>query len=335
MRIVRDRRVQVGAAAFVLALVPMLLNVFLLPLLAQGRDVVPLRTGGSLTGRLHDIVFGLPEIPAPGIVGRLGQWPGIFAALAHGDLLFRLFSGEVRLASPNLIAPLAAAAFLFLAWRATRAPRGERWRFAAAPALLGVILLCQLLISPGNNDAYFLLPLLALPLTLGAAAGALGTSPGRRALVLGAVTALALWNEARVTVNYFGAQLASGGKTALVLVGEQPFSSDRFVRTDSLYRELSSAGTFDVLAEYWIVEPLRFHDLEQRRIRSSWDQTAFEPGATLKFPAHMHVVVYHGEGGLMPPGVLQTLPLAPGPEDDHFLRYRSPPRSRSRSRADP
>jgi len=32
--------------------------------------------------------------------------------------------------------------------------------------------------------------------------------------------------------------------------------------------------------------------------------------------------VYHGEGGLMPPGVLQTLPLAPGPEDDHFLRYR-------------
>jgi hypothetical protein len=180
----------------------------------------------------------------------------------------------------------------------------------------------QLLISPGNNDSYFLLPLLALPILLGAAAGALATTRARTALVLAGALALALWNEARIAVNYFGAQLASGGKTALVRVGEQPFSSDRFVRTDRLYQELARGGSFDVLAEYWIVEPLRFHDLDHGLIRSSWDQVALEPGATLEFPAHMHLIVYHGEGGLMPPALLQTLPLEPGPQDEHFLRYR-------------
>jgi hypothetical protein len=76
-----------------------------------------------------------------------------------------------------------------------------------------------------------------------------------------------LFNVARTTINFYSALLTSGGKTSTFFIGSQAEISNAFVRTDTLYQHLVQSRVENVYAEFFIILPLQFYDLDHHRFR--------------------------------------------------------------------
>jgi 4-amino-4-deoxy-L-arabinose transferase-like glycosyltransferase len=269
-----------------------------------------------------------------GLLNRLTDWPALFFQIAHGDILFRRFAGELALGSPNVVAVLAAVGLAAM-WTMRTPDRdaGVETRAMQVTVFSGALFMSTLFICPGNSDRYFLLPLYVVPLLVAMAFVRLwnGSLRGLPGWPLWAFAVFIGSQLARTGVDYFAAQERSHGRVSILMLGRQAETSNHYLRTDGLYRQLVSLGATNVSAEFFIAEPLQFYDLEQRHLSvvSLDDQTvAPTEGQTVsptdQAPAGSYAVFYSG-------GLRRNLPGRHGDaelvsEDDRFVVKRYAPR---------
>jgi 4-amino-4-deoxy-L-arabinose transferase-like glycosyltransferase len=194
-----------------------------------------------------------------GLMHRAVDWPLLLPKLAHGDLLFRRFAGELAVPLPNVMAILSGAGIVVLWVRRTEWPN-------ATPTLVlaGALFIATLLIVPGNGERYFLLILYFVPIFLAAAIVWLRAAVASRRAGVAIQAAFVVFltvQLARIGVNYFGAQERTHGLPVPLWLERQPETSAHFMRSDGLYRRLVSLGATDVVGEFFIAQPLRFYDL--------------------------------------------------------------------------
>jgi hypothetical protein len=130
-----------------------------------------------------------------------------------------------------------------------------------------VFTLLTVAVAPGNSDRYFLLVLYFGVFFLAALFRLLLLSAIFKAVGTVALISLLLFNVSRTTVNFYSAHLTSGGKTSTFSIGSQGEISNGFVRIDSLYRHLAREDVKDIYAEFFIILPLQFYDLDRHRFR--------------------------------------------------------------------
>ena len=195
--------------------------------------------------------------------------PALLSGIWDGDLVFLRFTGDNWLP----VLPLATAALLGLAaWRGVLAARG-RAPLGRADRLLLVFLaaylLMLLLASPALSLRYFSLLALLAPVALVWLAGPLmDRGPRSRLVVQLVLCAVVLLNGLYLAGNYFFAFARSGGAPAVFALGQRlTETSNHFLRTDLLHRQLVQRGVRRVLATHFIVGPLRVHDREHGRLR--------------------------------------------------------------------
>lgn len=259
--------------------------------------------GSSERGGLPD---GAIAAYLTGLRHRAIDWPQLLAHLAHGDLLFRRFTGTLDVAAPNFIAILAAAGLVVL-WA-----RRARWP-SAAPTLVfaAVLFVATLIIVPGNSERYFLLVLYLVPIFVAAAIVWLRTAFASRrtaAVVQFAFLVFLSVQLGRTGVNYFAAAERTHGLPVALSLERQPETSAHFMRSDDLYRRLVSLGATDVAGEFFIAQPLRFYDLEHRRFSSV---AVVDDGQGAAVPAGSYAVFY--SGSIRHP--------APHPGEEHDLVF--------------
>lgn len=189
---------------------------------------------------------------------RLVEWPALFMSVAHGDILFRRFTGQLTMGTPDILVLLVAGG-LFAAW--TDTPRGALRQLV----VFGVALLtATLVISPNNADRYFLLPLYTLPPLVAATFVRLWKTPRWETAKTVTFGVFVCFQLTRTGINYFVTQAGSGGHISAFALGSQIETSNHFIRTDHLYRQLVSLNARHVDGEFFIAEPLRFYDLSER-----------------------------------------------------------------------
>jgi hypothetical protein len=224
----------------------------------------------ALLAESHEIQMTLGALAAatlPGLPMRFMEWPGIFAALFHGDLLYQRFTGEIIWPTPQFAPAFLALTPLTIVGPLSRRTGPNLGLLKRLSAGFALFTLLTLVIAPGNSDRYFLLVLyfgvfffavLFRLLFLFGASKAVGTV----VLVI-----LLLFNVSRTAMNFYAAHLTSGGKTSTFLIGSQGETSNGFVSIDSLYRHLAREDVKDIYAEFFIILPLQFYDLERHRFR--------------------------------------------------------------------
>jgi 4-amino-4-deoxy-L-arabinose transferase-like glycosyltransferase len=203
----------------------------------------------------------------PGLSTRLLEWPGVFPALLHGDLLYQRYAGEVVWPTPPVITALLAVAMGGIVHQALRHTDHKSQRLKRILVGFCLFAFLTMLIAPGNSDRYFLLMLyfgaffLALTFRM-----FFSIVPSK---VVGPVTlaAFVLFNVTRTVINFHSAHIASGGKTSMFLIGSQVETSNALVRTDRLYQHLAREPVDEIYGEFFIVLPLQFYDLNYHRFR--------------------------------------------------------------------
>jgi 4-amino-4-deoxy-L-arabinose transferase-like glycosyltransferase len=247
-----------------------------------------LAAGGMMT--MND-GLGLPG----GVWRRMVEWPGLFLEIIHGDILFQRFSGEVIFEMPHFM-PLVLLIGIIISVK----------DFARSQVITFTIALFSstLVLCPGNSDRYFLLLLYLVPLGVAFIFHTLLRCSLPRSLTLAFLGGFVVLQVSRLGINYFGSQLSSHGRTSHFLLGSQVETSNHFIRTDKLYRELIAQGAKHVWAEFFIAMPLRFYDLEQRKLVSiiAIEEERRLPSASENLPPGTFVVVYAGGLSRVGPG---------------------------------
>lgn len=203
------------------------------------------------------------------LLGDLLWSPALLAGLWDGDLVFRRFTGDCWLP----VLPHATAALLGLvAWRAVLAVRGRAPLSRADWLLLQFLaayLLLLLLSSPALSLRYFSLLALLATVALVWLAGPIMERGRRSRLVVQLILcAVVLLNGVYLAGNYFYAFMRTGGAPSVFPLGRRlTETSNHFVRTDLLYRQLVEQRVEQVLATHFIVGPLRVHDRANGRLR--------------------------------------------------------------------
>jgi hypothetical protein len=249
----------------------------------------------------------LPEHAAPldllrhflhGLLNRLSDWPGLFLQIAHGDILYRRFAGELALSSPNLLAVLVGAGFISMWTMRTPGREGDGRARALQVTVFGSVLFAStLVICPGNSDRYFLLPLYLIPVYVAAVFERLWNAArlkGPSGWPLWIFAIFIGFQLTRTAFDYFASQERSHGRASILLLGRQAETSNHTIRTDGLYRQLVALGATSVSAEFFIAEPLRFYDLERRHfLMVSIDEQTVS-GPTPQSPPGSYAVFYSG-----------------------------------------
>lgn len=284
----------------------------------------------GLVPRALQALAGVPGVERGFLVAGLrSSWrdlpavPRVLAGVLDGDLVYQRFvGGRVVPVLPYLVAALVVLAFLRLRPGTPRVAPRERALLVA----LGVLLLATVAITPRLSLRYFLLP-------------ALGGIVLLARLQRGRVVALvAAANLTYLGVDYFFAFARSGGALSHFSLGSRLVeTSDHFVRTDRLWRELRARGVEAVLGDNFIVWPL---EVEARAEGAPVELYLGPPVAALPADArHLKkrtaVVFYAGptfiHGGLEDPPATDEL-LAGEVRfrrqagfDPHFLVYIAEP----------
>ena len=212
-----------------------------------------------------------PAVTAPagfvdGLLERAREWPMLIFRIAHGDVLFQRFSGEVLFATPNLVCPFVLAGGFFMlkklriAIDIRRSPESGLFVFSVA-LFLGTLVLC-----PANADRYFLLPLYLVPIFAAYLFRELLNIPVLKIPSFVLLCLFVLLQVTRIEINYFAAQACTRGRCSSFLLGSKPETSNHFIRIDQLYQGLVRAGARHVYAEFFIALPLRFYDVQEHRL---------------------------------------------------------------------
>ncbi|HXQ41813.1 MAG TPA: hypothetical protein VN821_11130 [Candidatus Udaeobacter sp.] len=201
------------------------------------------------------------------LIRDLAYLPTALAGMLDGDLMFRQFTGETLLPVVPYFS-LALLGFGCAGWwrgrKGTLTPidRSLLAAWLAMPIAIRVV-------APYMPLRLFELPALVAPYALVRfalpAAGRAGT--GRAWIghaALGAVLALQV---GYVATDYFWAFARSGGRLSYFQLGTNlAETSNDFVRTDALYRQLVDAGVGEVIGPWLLVSSLSGDDLPYHRL---------------------------------------------------------------------
>jgi 4-amino-4-deoxy-L-arabinose transferase-like glycosyltransferase len=236
------------------------------------------------------------------LLHRLIEWPSVFLQLAHGDLLYQRFAGQVIWKTPNLVVIIVILALIARFTNKRRDPlQLNQFEIAtiifAAALFLGTLFLC-----PSNSDRYFLLLLYLVPLFLAFALAEIFQISSLRPFAPSIFAILILLQLSRTGVNYFFSQATTGGRPSSFLLGSQEETSNHFMRTDSLYQELAAQNTKNIYAESLLAWPLQFYDLDNHHFNGvvTEDLTPTKPAQRIH-SAKTRAVLYAG-------GIRQTGP---------------------------
>lgn len=196
------------------------------------------------------------------ILRRLTEWPSLLLQLAHGDILYQRFAGQVIWKTPNLVLIILIAALVARFTNKRRDPL-QLNRFGMATLVFAVALfLGTLLLCPSNSDRYFLLVLYLVPLLLAFGLAEIFQISSLRPLAPFIFAMLIFVQLGRTGVNYFYSQATTGGRPSSFFLGSQEETSNHFLRTDLLYQELASQSAKTIHAESLLAWPLEFYDLD-------------------------------------------------------------------------
>ncbi len=237
----------------------------------------------EVAGTLSALVGMLPSLRGP--MGDLPALPGEMASIIDGGIMFQRFTGE-RLVP---VIPYFSVALLGLGaacWWRTRHQRLARIDRAMLVAWLAMPI-AVLLIAPYLALGYFEFPALVAPYALARFAlpsvredGAPSRFGQIGRVVLGAVLALQI---SYIAVDYFWALARSGGRPSWFKLGSRlTETSEHFIRTDRLYRQLVAAGVHEVIAPKFLgwdleAQDLPFHHLYWVHIRTDGLQDVQSP----------------------------------------------------------
>lgn len=247
---------------------------------ATAPAAAPDETAGNMLASLGDLGLDIVSIPVA------------FAGMVDGGLMFQRVTGE-RLVP---VIPYVSLVLLGLgglcAWR-------MRWtslRPIDRAMLVGWLAMpvMALLIAPQLSLRFLELPALAASYAL------VRFARSAPRLGRGVLAAVLVLQVGYVTTDYFWAYARSGGRLGHFPLGARlTENSNHFVRTDRLYRQLVAAGVREVIADQFIVLPLKAYDIPFRRL----DIRRFEPGkvtveaAAPRVPAGPTAVIAYGIRG--------------------------------------
>lgn len=181
--------------------------------------------------------------------------PSVLIGMLDGGVIFQRFTGE-RLVP---VIPYFSFALVGLGCANWWYASGLRLAPVDRAMLVGWIAMpvLILLITPGLSLRYFQFPALITSYAIVRFAQSCHSAIGRS--VLAAVLVLQV---GYVAVDYFWAFARSGGRLSNFSLGSRLMeTSNHFVRTDNLYRQLVAAGVTDVYAEPLLIWPLASYDI--------------------------------------------------------------------------
>lgn len=227
--------------------------------------------------------------------GRLWEWPGLLLEIAHGDLLFQRFTGQVVFKTINLFVPLFAIGVVLMIRRAW-ANRAQLRSIEQEILIFSYTLfLATAFLCPRNSDRYFLFPLYLLPIFVAFGLVELGKIRCLRIPALVTLFCFVIFNLARIGTNYFVPLVQGHCRSSDFSMGSQSETSNHFIPTDQLYREIQKDNFKQVYAEFFIALPLKFYDLDKKQlsINEIWSPNEL-PSLTSKAGSNdSYIVVYN------------------------------------------
>ncbi|MFO0980951.1 MAG: glycosyltransferase family 39 protein [Planctomycetota bacterium] len=252
---------------------------------------------------------------------RLLEWPGICGGIVHGDLLYQRYTGEVAWPTPPIGALLFAVSLLAALHAALRRTIAQHRQLLALLGSLPALFLMTIALAPESADRYQLLIVYYAPLFLALLLERLFTARAPPLVGTTALLLLVALNVARTTIDFYAAHLRTGGLTSAFRLGLTPLpidaktmsrdtlqqlfaqrlaeTSNHFVRTDRLYRELVLRQVEGLFTEFMIAMPLFFYDLDQHHFQSIVYPDLFigrDPSADLIDHRPQRIVVTYGGG---------------------------------------
>lgn len=251
---------------------------------------------------------------------RLREWPLLLAQMVHGDPAYRRFAGEVKVSLPE--PGWFALAGGVVAHLRKHGPRcgmpGIQVSLFASSLFFATLFLC-----PKNSDRYFLLIVYCFPVFVGLSFSKMLALAAWRRWVAAFLVVYLTAQLGRTGINYFGSQLRSHGRVSAFQFGSEPETSNSYIRTDELYNQLARLGATRIYAEFFIAMPLRFYDLEAKRLLGV--QIVDAPGAARAVAAAndaSYAVVY--SSGLRRVCAEDYAGFEQVAADEHFIVLRSP-----------
>ncbi len=190
----------------------------------------------------------------PGRMRELAGFLEVFWRVLDGEVVFKLYTGQLLWDSPGLLAWLVLAGGALLAWGWWRRRDGSSWVEVVLGLALATYLAVAPLGAPSANPRYFAYAMILAMLLLGRAwaRGLAWTRRPWRALVWTGLAGCLALNLATLGVNYFYCHLTTGGRP---LVWGEPLLdhvSDAWMNHRPLARELARRG-YPVVAtgDFW------------------------------------------------------------------------------------
>jgi hypothetical protein len=294
------------------------------------RRVVGCAVAGFLAGFAPRIAVTLRDSAArtAGDQGHFGLFnflvdvphvPGIFCGIWDGWAVFRRMTGQnlipvIPYVSVCLIVLVAINVF----WLKSRLSRLDRAMLFGASLYVAAIVV----VAPALAIQYFELPFLFLPYLLVRLIVPLAESSSADLIrVARIVVALVLiLNVLYLSVNYFACFLETGGKTAVFGLGRRVIdTSNHFIDTKKLYREIIACNIRVVATQLPIAAPLCVYDLPQRRLRFVVIATQAPPSDSLDTGKRTALIFYNGPTPSLNPVWLRSTGVIDPPNTDTIV----------------
>ena len=237
---------------------------------------------------------------------RAADLPSVLPVLAgvlDGRLVYLRFTGQ-ELVTVIPYVSLAIGAVVVLRALAARGPldRAERALLAGAVASL----VATVAIAPALAVRYFSFTVWSVQLWLFVTVLRVRqrASPRLGRLAAGLLGTVIVCNLVYVTVNFHVAFARTGGRPAVIPLGTRFLeTSDHFMRTDRLYRELTGRGIRGAAAEEFIATPLAYYEQQERRglALGVLPVERFPPPDRLPHDDGLALVYYEGPDRFPPP----------------------------------
>jgi hypothetical protein len=198
------------------------------------------------------------------VLERLKEWPALLLEIAHGDILYKRCAGQLMQKSPNLILLILVIA-VTLRWGIRLRMQRESKGYGFSVIIFGIALFVgTLFLCPSNSDRYFLLILYLIPLACTWAFHEISQISALKGFFPLIIILFVLLQLGRTGLNYFYSQIETGGRSSAFLMGSQVETSNHFMRSDLLYRDLVSRGAKVIYTESLLAWPLQFYDLKNQ-----------------------------------------------------------------------
>jgi len=250
-----------------------------------------------------------------GVLQRIREWPALLFRIAHGDILFQRYSGEVIMPSANIVFCLFALGLVMMLKKyfCRKTVKNE----IQTILFTFILFAATIVICPGNSDRYFLLILFTIPIFAAFPFFEFLQRPSIKKITVFAFCAFICFQLIRTYVNYFASQIQSHGKTSSFQLGSMPETSNHFIDTQKLYLQLINYNAKYVSAESFIAMPLQFYNVQQKRIPFVSDIN-YNPIFSKEENGEPTFLVFYS-GGLRKAEVGQYPQCERVSEDDHFV----------------